>query len=139
MAFLNKSHAFRHSGNMLGALSRDSWLGFLQYFPVDSLPEGMDIPMLTEGLRKIDTPSYTPLDPAINEDLVINHSQFNKSFQEEHENVPNLKVGNQMHKEAHIDVDSELANKVGIQVQKKPDLVKGQWTSEEDRFKFFSF
>ncbi|XP_042452967.1 transcription factor MYB119-like [Zingiber officinale] len=96
----------------------------------------MDIPMLGEGLRNIGTSStYTPLDPLlINQDLVINDSQFNKSFQEEHENVSNLKVGDQiLQEEAHIDVDSELDHKVGIQVQKKPDLVKGQWTSEEDR------
>ncbi|XP_074566404.1 transcription factor MYB98-like [Curcuma longa] len=112
---------------MLGTLPRDSSLGFL--------PVGMDIPMLTEGLRKIGTSSYTLLDPVINQDLVINNSQFNKPFQEEHENVPNLKVGDQMHEEAHVDVDSAvLDTKVGIQVQKKPaDLVKGQWTSEEDR------
>lgn len=120
---------FQHLGDMLDTLPNDSPLGFLRYFPADHLLNGMEIPVTSEGLRPIGTSSYTARDSVIK-------TQFKKSFQEEHDNVPNLIVGNQKHEEAPTDVESELDKNKDMQVQNKSDLVKGQWTSEEDRFEF---
>ncbi|XP_042443930.1 transcription factor MYB118-like [Zingiber officinale] len=87
----------------------------------------MEIPVASSGgLQPIDTSSHTPIDSFIK-------AQFNKSFQEGHVNVPNLVVGNQKHEEARTDAESELDKNKDMQVQKKSDPVKGQWTTEEDR------
>lgn len=130
MAFGNEPHMFQNLSDMLDTLPHDSPLGFLRYFPADHLINGMEIPVASSGgLQPIDTSSHTPIDSFIK-------AQFNKSFQEGHVNVPNLVVGNQKHEEARTDAESELDKNKDMQVQKKSDPVKGQWTTEEDRFVF---
>ncbi|CAL9106014.1 unnamed protein product [Musa acuminata var. zebrina] len=129
MAFHHELHWFQGSGDLLDVLSNGCSSDFVRCFPHNTFSDDLNSTLM---LQKIDPPSYSTRIIGDRDLMVCNSTEFNISLDAFHD-LSTMVAGSQAQKKVQIDTNTIVAaTNDGCRVQKKSNVVKGQWTAEED-------
>ncbi|RRT35581.1 hypothetical protein B296_00042336 [Ensete ventricosum] len=124
-------HWFQRSGDVLDVLSNGCSSDFVRCFPHSTFSDDLSSTVM---LQKIDPPSYSTRILGDRDLMVCNSTEFTVSLDAFH-HLSTMVAGSQMQERVQIDTKTTVAATTdGCRAQKKSNVVKGQWTAEEDRY-----